>query len=277
MDRVHDEETRRRSLAPEAIVPVLACVLNQLCSRNDQLSVEQAAITKFHALKPPSISIRDYLERIAKYAACSGECFVLCLVYIDRIIQNNHAFVVNSLNVHRLLITSIMLAAKFFDDQYFNNAYYAKVGGVPCGEMNSLEIEFLFMLNFNLFAATDTFTQYYHELCKHTLNSPCDCRHGNPLFALKVDPPTPEYDISRRITPALVYTNSTNSDSKLDLMSTSPPSSQAPANSDSRLRHLIQSDPQPQSDAGYAGQEASDSHMVPHYRSGTVPVRLHSH
>lgn len=58
---------------------------------------------------------------MAKYAACSGECFVLALVYIDRIIQSNPTFVVNSLNIHRLLITSIMLAAKFFDDQYFNN------------------------------------------------------------------------------------------------------------------------------------------------------------
>ena len=46
-----------------------------------------------------------------------------------------------------------MLAAKFFDDQYFNNAYYGKVGGVTCKEVNSLEIEFLFMINFNLFVS----------------------------------------------------------------------------------------------------------------------------
>jgi hypothetical protein len=38
------------------------------------------------------------------------------------------------------MINSVMLAAKFFDDQYFNNAYYAKVGGVPCNEMNLLEV-----------------------------------------------------------------------------------------------------------------------------------------
>lgn len=84
MERGTDEESRRRSLAPEglvllrigvifwgfahlfrssAIVPVLACVLNQLCARNDQLPVDQTAITKFHALKPPTISIREYLER----------------------------------------------------------------------------------------------------------------------------------------------------------------------------------------------------------------------
>ncbi len=30
----------------------------------------------------------------------------------------------------RLLITSIMTAAKFFDDKYYKNEYYAKVGGI---------------------------------------------------------------------------------------------------------------------------------------------------
>jgi len=159
----------------KAIVPVLACVLGQLCTRNDRLQINQKNVSKFHALRPPAITIKDYLLRIAKYAACSGECFVLALVYIDRIIQANPTFVVNSLNIHRLLITSVMLAAKFFDDQYFNNAYYAKVGGVPCVEMNSLEVEFLFMTNFTLYVATDTYRQYYTELCNHAQNASCGC------------------------------------------------------------------------------------------------------
>uniref|UniRef100_A0A7S2TZ04 Cyclin n=1 Tax=Lotharella oceanica TaxID=641309 RepID=A0A7S2TZ04_9EUKA len=159
----------------KAIVPVLACVLNQLCARNDQLSLDPKYVSKFHALRPPGITIRDYLERIAKYAACSGECFVLALVYIDRIIQSNPNFVVNSLNIHRLLITSVMISAKFFDDQYFNNAYYAKVGGVPCKEMNSLEVEFLFLTNFSLFVTYDTYKQYHTELRNHAMHSSCDC------------------------------------------------------------------------------------------------------
>jgi len=163
-----------------AIVPVLACVLQQLCLRNDRLPLSNRGVSKFHALRPPAISIKDYLLRVAKYAACSGECFVLALVYIDRIIQSNSSFVVNSLNIHRLLITSIMLAAKFFDDQYFNNAYYAKVGGVPCTEINSLEVEFLFLCNFALFVNTDTYSQYYTELCNHAANTSnmCACSQG---------------------------------------------------------------------------------------------------
>jgi hypothetical protein len=133
-----------------------------------QMALNQRQISKFHALKAPPISIKDYLVRIAKYSHCSNECFVLALVYIDRIIQGNPSFIVNSLNIHRILITSVMLAAKFFDDQYYNNAYYAKVGGVPCHEMNNLEVEFLFMNNFSLFVTADTYNQYYNELCSHT-------------------------------------------------------------------------------------------------------------
>ena len=68
-----------------------------------------------------------------------------------------------------------MLAAKYFDDQYYNNMYYAKVGGVPPQEMNSLEVEFLFMANFTLFVTTETYSQYYYELRNHATNGNCTC------------------------------------------------------------------------------------------------------
>ena len=139
----------------KAITRILAAVLGNLVAKNDQdAAIAQGeggtpVVTKFHALRAPSISIQDYLDRIFKYASCSCECFVLALIYIDRVIQRQD-FVINSLNIHRIIITSVMLSAKFFDDHYFKNAFYAKVGGVPCSEINSLEVEFLFLINFSL-------------------------------------------------------------------------------------------------------------------------------
>ena len=61
--------------------------------------------TIFHALKPPAISVHKYLQRIFQYANCSRSCFVVALIYIDRIIQRNANFMITSLNIHRLLIT----------------------------------------------------------------------------------------------------------------------------------------------------------------------------
>ncbi len=47
--------------------------------------------------------------------------------------------------------------------RYYNNAYYAKVGGVTTSEMNKLEIEFLFRLDFRLQVTVSVFESY----CSH--------------------------------------------------------------------------------------------------------------
>jgi hypothetical protein len=41
--------------------------------------------------------------------------------------QNDARLRITSLSVHRLLVTAVLIAAKFLDDSYFNNAYYSKV------------------------------------------------------------------------------------------------------------------------------------------------------
>ena len=57
-----------------------------------------------------------------------------------------------------------MLAAKFFDDLFYNNAFYAKLGGVNPAEMNTLEVELLHLLNFSLMVRPDVFAKYQAEL-----------------------------------------------------------------------------------------------------------------
>jgi len=155
------------------LVNVLADILNRLCERNDKYIMTNTTVTRFHALRAPEITTKFYIKRIAKYSSCSEESFVLALIYIDRLISKNGNFLVNSLNVHRLIITSIMLAVKFFDDQYLNNAYFGEVGGVSCKEMNLLEIEFLFMINFELYVESDLFHKYQERL----LNRVEDWKH----------------------------------------------------------------------------------------------------
>ena len=69
-----------------------------------QSHVGQQLITKFQSSYPPEVSIHAYLERIKKYAGCSDSCFVVALIYIDRMIEIRNV-VLTSLNVHRLIIT----------------------------------------------------------------------------------------------------------------------------------------------------------------------------
>ena len=73
--------------------------------------------------------------------------------------------------MHRVVITAILLAAKFFDDAYYNNAYYSKVGGVLVSEMNGLEVDFLFRINFSLHVTPDVFDKYRAELVSHSVSA----------------------------------------------------------------------------------------------------------
>ena len=60
-----------------------------------------------------------------------------------------------------------MSAAKFYDDIYFNNEMYAKVGGIHVEELNLLELEFVFFINFSLMVPQEEFKKYYNELYLH--------------------------------------------------------------------------------------------------------------
>lgn len=151
------------------VLPILASLLDRVVQRNEKLleaTKKQEKITVFHGLRAPNLSIRSYIDRIFKYSNCSPSCFTLAYVYIDRFIHQQPEVPITSLNVHRLLITSVMVAAKFVDDAFFNNAYYAKVGGVSTLEMNRLELEFLFNLDFKLQVTVSTFESYCLKLEK---------------------------------------------------------------------------------------------------------------
>ncbi|CAL0310345.1 unnamed protein product [Lupinus luteus] len=159
-------------LSKEVGVPRVLSLLSSLLERsvqNNETLLEskhiKEVVTMFHGLRAPTLSIRKYIDRIFKYSGCSPSCFVVGHIYIDRFIQHTEVKL-TSLNVHRLLITSIMLAAKFMDDAFFNNAYYAKVGGVSTGELNRLEMSFLFSIDFRLQVSVDTFGKYCWQLEK---------------------------------------------------------------------------------------------------------------
>lgn len=116
------------------VLTILSSILEKLVARNDQLEQRREeeeeeeetgvkftpagkkSFKGFHGIRAPSISISKYLERIYKYTNCSPSCFVVGYVYIDRLVHKHPDSLVVSHNVHRLLVTSVMLASKMLDD-----------------------------------------------------------------------------------------------------------------------------------------------------------------
>jgi len=155
------------SIPAKTTIKMMASLIYKITKANDCLTRPQP-VTRFHARSiPTNITIQQYLSRILKYAPCSNVVFISILVYLDRLANSPKPFVVNSYNIHRFLIVAIMVSTKFFSDVFYTNIHYAKVGGVTNLELNQLELEFLFMLNFDLIIQQEEFEKYGNQLLNH--------------------------------------------------------------------------------------------------------------
>ncbi|KAG2226217.1 hypothetical protein INT45_003362 [Circinella minor] len=148
------------------LLNMVANLLESLIKANDLLVPEkQSNITVFHSRAVPNIKINAYLSRVLQFTPFNNEVLLSLLVYFDRIAKlRGGKFIVNSLNVHRLLIASLVVASKFTSDVFYTNARYAKVGGLPLIELNKLEMEFLFLCNFNLHVRLEDMQEYGDQL-----------------------------------------------------------------------------------------------------------------
>lgn len=119
LDPVVGPEPPTEAATPR-VLTIISHVMEKLVARNEWLAKQTTGFGKsleaFHGVRAPSISIAKYLERIYKYTKCSPACFVVGYVYIDRLAHRHPGSLVVSLNVHRLLVTCVMIASKILDD-----------------------------------------------------------------------------------------------------------------------------------------------------------------
>jgi hypothetical protein len=103
----------------------------------------------FYGIKMPKIKIDRYIARIIRYLdayleekTCEYATGFLTVVYglclIDRLIIHK-GLVLDSMNVHRVIMCMVLLAHKILEDEPCTNQYFANVGGVDLQELNRLE------------------------------------------------------------------------------------------------------------------------------------------
>ncbi|KAG1470435.1 hypothetical protein G6F56_002691 [Rhizopus delemar] len=158
-------------------IKLLTSLLEKITGGNDQLylsagQLDPSSYTCFHARSVPNISIHAYFTRILKYCPCANECLIALLVYFDRMNQAKPSrrippLHVDSYSIHRLIITGLMISSKLYSDVFFTNTRYAKVGGLPVAELNALELEFLYLNDYDLFVTMDELQEYGDKLLVH--------------------------------------------------------------------------------------------------------------
>lgn len=105
------------------VISVLASLIERTMARNERIARNcKMALSKdlgtrvFDCHEIPDMTIQSYLERIFRYTRAGPSVYVVAYVYIDRFCQANPGFRIHARNVHRLLITTLMVASKYVED-----------------------------------------------------------------------------------------------------------------------------------------------------------------
>ncbi|OAA76203.1 cyclin-dependent protein kinase regulator Pho80 [Akanthomyces lecanii RCEF 1005] len=152
----------------EDMVELIAHMLNELIATNDAIRTTSGGLTRFHSRAAPGISVRDYLHRLAKHATLIPPLLLSMVYYIDRLCALYPEFTINTLTVHRFLITAATVAAKGLSDSFWNNTTYARVGGVRLAELKMLELEFLYRVDWKIVPNPEVLVAYYRGLIERT-------------------------------------------------------------------------------------------------------------
>jgi hypothetical protein len=86
----------------EQLISIVSDLLYTMLEANDKIINNR--LTYFHSRTIPNISIHTYLSRIHQFAPFDSEALLSMLIYFDRISKMSD-FVIDSYNIHRLLVT----------------------------------------------------------------------------------------------------------------------------------------------------------------------------
>ncbi|KRX10324.1 hypothetical protein PPERSA_02741 [Pseudocohnilembus persalinus] len=117
--------------------------LSQVSPHNSNVfELEEELLEKFYN--------NNKIEQNLKYL--NEDHYVIALYWIDQYV-NKTGTEINSQNIDRLLIVSLMLTDKFYNDNCYQNIFvpYSKISQLKIQELKKLELIFIEQLNYNLY------------------------------------------------------------------------------------------------------------------------------
>jgi len=120
---------------------------------NTLFPIDDNLLTCLISSKIIDISIDECIRIILKSGLVTNEHLEGTIIYAINILNliKMKGLYLNNLTCHRLVIISLLLASKLYDDQYIINSEWSRICGIPNTELNKMESNICKILNFNLF------------------------------------------------------------------------------------------------------------------------------
>ena len=157
MKKKGEEDQKIPNLKSNKLEFIISEILTEISSQNSE--VEFNPDDPFSRQNPSKVTLQYFFGRIRRYSQIEKSTLIIILIYIDRVCITS-GIILNPHNIHRIILGCLILAIKYNEDVYFNNEYYAKIGGVPLDEINTLEYKSFELIEQNLFISDDIFEKY---------------------------------------------------------------------------------------------------------------------
>jgi hypothetical protein len=113
---------------------------------------------------PSQEDMFSFIEALYDIAQFSGECCVICLIYINRIIALTSMPLIQT-SWRPIILISLMVAQKMWDDKYLSNSDFNTIYPFfDNKQLNVLEMKFLELIQYNTHIKFSIYTKYYLEL-----------------------------------------------------------------------------------------------------------------
>ena len=108
-------------------------------------------------------NFEDFFIFCAKKLKIDDYILVLTMMNIDKILSNNN-FLLSYQNINRLFYTCLMVTQKYYEDNSYNNKSYADLVGISCDELLDMEMEYMSLVDYQLFIKEDEFQKYKRKM-----------------------------------------------------------------------------------------------------------------
>lgn len=137
--------------------PELSSIAESLvCEARREEKAKSGAVFIPRAL--PRITIHDYILRMYCYGTNEEAIYTVAKIYLIRAVRNGET--ITPWTVHRMYLIATVIASKFLNDSSQSNSTFAKIGGIPVGELNTLEVKFLTAIGFDLWVTPEEYEEH---------------------------------------------------------------------------------------------------------------------
>ena len=132
---------------------------------NERYNVAWDKIEEYVDIVNPDFKlVFSYCQYVVISCKMEKEIPIIALVYLERLLERT-GILINNMNWRRLILTSLCVASKIWDDDSLENEHFPKVmGDVTLKEISYFERTFLDLLGYDLVVRGAEYAKYYFIL-----------------------------------------------------------------------------------------------------------------